>query len=57
MATTLLYASGAPSGRIQKADEMRTLLIERLANFVYPKYVVLSLMFIHIPIRQALCYR
>jgi hypothetical protein len=37
MASTLLFAAGAPAGRLQKAEEMRALLIERLANFVYPR--------------------
>ncbi len=35
MSTTLLYAAGASAGRIKKTDEMRALLIDRLANDVY----------------------
>lgn len=37
MASTLLYAAGAPAGRVKRTDELRALLIERLANDVYPR--------------------
>jgi hypothetical protein len=39
MATTLLFAAGAPAGRIQQTEELRALLIERLANDVYKRFV------------------